>query len=152
MIKYLLDTNILLRVADTSASTHNLAIDAIKEILKLGNKCVITAQVLVEFWVVATRPLEVNGLGWTPEQTRTKINQFIAQFILLEESKDIFLDWLQLVTDYHIKGKRTHDIRLLAVMKTHQITHLLTFNPNDFIQLPQITIIQPQDLINTNKF
>jgi predicted nucleic acid-binding protein len=150
MIKYLLDTNILLRVADSSAPTHNLAIDAIKEILKLGNKCVITAQVLVEFWVVATRPLEVNGLGWTPEQTRKKINQIIAQFILLEETSDIFFYWLQLVTDYNIKGKRTHDIRLLAVMKTHNITHLLTLNPKDFIQLPEITIIQPQELININ--
>lgn len=150
MIKYLLDTNILLRIADTSSPQHHLVINAIKEILILGDLGVITSQVLVEFWVVATRPSNVNGLGWTPQETREKINQFIAQFILLEETPDIFLNWLQLVTDYNIKGKRTHDLRLLAVMKTHHITHLLTFNPNDFIQLPQITIIQPQALINTN--
>jgi predicted nucleic acid-binding protein len=150
MIKYLLDTNILLRIADTSSSQHHLVINTIKEILKSGDKCVITAQVLVEFWVVATRPTDVNGLGWIPQETRDKINQFIAQFILIQETPDIFTNWLQLVTDNDIKGKRTHDIRLLAVMKAHNITHLLTFNPRDFIQLPDLTIIQPQDILTSS--
>lgn len=147
MNKYLLDTNVLLRIADTSASQHNIAIYTITEILKLGDKCVITAQVLVEFWVVATRPLEVNGLGWTSEETKERINQFMTQFILLEETKDIFTNWFQLVKDHDIKGKRSHDIRLLAVMKSHKITHLLSFNPKDFIKLPDIIIVHPQDII-----
>lgn len=55
MNQYLLDTNILLRVVDTSSPQHKLAVNAITEILKLDNKCVITTQVLVQFWVVATR-------------------------------------------------------------------------------------------------
>jgi hypothetical protein len=42
-----------------------------------GYECVITAQVLIEFWVVATRPIEVNGLGWSVEKTRAKINRLI---------------------------------------------------------------------------
>ena len=29
-----------------------------------GDECFLTAQVLVELWVVATRPVEVNSLGW----------------------------------------------------------------------------------------
>jgi hypothetical protein len=77
------------------------------------------------------------------------INQILSQFSLLEETPDIFPLWFQLVTDYNIKGKRTHDIRLLAVMKAHNIPHLLTFNPDDFIALPHITIVQPQDFINS---
>ncbi|MDJ0539007.1 MAG: PIN domain nuclease, partial [Microcystis sp. M53603_WE2] len=62
---------------------------------------------------------------------------------------DIFPLWFQLVTIYNIKGKRTHDIRLLAVMKASNITHLLTFNPDDFIRIPNITIVHPQDFINS---
>ncbi|EAZ91734.1 type II toxin-antitoxin system VapC family toxin [Crocosphaera chwakensis] len=144
---YFLDTNILLRIADTSSSRHSLTITAITQLLSQGNKCVISSQVLIEFWVVATRPLEVNGLGWTPEETAIKIRQFIAQFHLLPESQDIFSQWFKLVTHHNIKGKRTHDIRLLAVMIVYNIPCLLTFNPNDFISLPNITIIQPQNLI-----
>jgi len=61
----------------------------------------------------------------------------------------ILMNIEQLVTDYDIKGKRTHDIRLLAVMKSHNITHLLTFNSKDFIQLPKLTIVHPQDIMIT---
>jgi predicted nucleic acid-binding protein len=118
-------------------------------IIRQGGKCLITPQVLIEFWAVATRPLNVNGLGWTAKKTQEEINQILSQFSLLEETPDIFPLWFQLVTDYNIKGKRTHDLRLLAVMKAHNITHLLTFNSEDFIPLPNITIVQPQDFINS---
>jgi predicted nucleic acid-binding protein len=150
MIKYLLDTNILLRAADVSSATHSLANNAIDQIIVDGNECVITSQVLIEFWVVATRPTDVNGLGWSTLQTKNYVNDLLNNFTLITENIDIFPNWLQLVTDNNIKGKRTHDLRLLAVMKVHNISHLLTFNPRDFIQLPEITIIQPQSLINTN--
>ena len=47
MNQYLLDTNILLRAADISSSTHTLANDAINQIITDGNECVITSQVLI---------------------------------------------------------------------------------------------------------
>lgn len=144
---YLLDTNILLRIADTSSPQHSLALAAITNILSKGDKCVITSQVLIEFWVVATRPVEVNGLGWTTELTAEKMRQFIAQFRILKETQEIFTNWFKLVTTYNIRGKRTHDIRLLAVMTVYQIPYLLTLNPSDFIPVPDITIIQPQNLL-----
>lgn len=44
-------------------------------------------------------------------------------------------------------GKRTHDARIVAVMLANGITHLLTFNPSDFVGISSITITRPQDLI-----
>ena len=149
MMNYLLDTNILLRSADPNSESYSLVRNAVNSLIEDGGTCYITSQVLIEFWAVATRPLNVNGLGWTAQKTQQEINQILSQFSLLEESPDIFPLWFQLVTDYNIKGKRTHDIRLLAVMKAHNIPHLLTFNPDDFIPLPHITIVQPQDFINS---
>ena len=148
MAKYLFDTNILLRLSDRISANYALARDATYILIEQGNKCCLTSQIIIEFWVVATRPTEVNGLGWTPERTKNQINQFLTRFTVLEETPEIFTLWFQLVTDYNIKGKRTHDIRLLAVMKAHSITHLLTFNPDDFVPLPNIIILQPQDLLN----
>ncbi len=147
MQQYLLDTNMLLRAADTSSASHSLANEAINKIFTDRNECVITAQVLIEFWVVATRPIDVNGLGWNTQLTKDYVNDLLDNFRLIPETPDIFTNWLQLVTDYDIKGKRNHDIRLLAVMKSNNITHLLTFNPKDFILMPNITIIHPQDLL-----
>lgn len=148
MAKYLFYTNILLRLSDRISANYALARDATYILIEQGHKCCLTSQIIIEFWVVATRPTEVNGLGWTPERTKNQINQFLNRFTLLEETPEIFTLWFQLVTDYNIKGKRTHDIRLLAVMKAHSITHLLTFNPDDFVPLLNIIILQPQDFLN----
>jgi predicted nucleic acid-binding protein len=63
MARYLLDTNILLRASDKTSSSYHLAVNAVARLISVGHECVITPQVLIEFWVVATRPLEVNGLG-----------------------------------------------------------------------------------------
>jgi predicted nucleic acid-binding protein len=148
MTNYLFDTNIFLRLSDRISANYALARDATYILIEQGHKCCLTSQIIIEFWVVATRPTGVNGLGWTPERTKNQINQFLTRFTVLEETPEIFTLWFQLVTDYNIKGKRTHDIRLLAVMKAHSITHLLTFNPDDFVPLPNIIILQPQDLLN----
>ncbi len=148
MTSYLLDTNILLRAADTSSETHSLANEAITHIIETENECIIIPQIVSEFWVVATRPLEVNGLGWTIQQTRNHVDDMLDNFTLLEDNYPIFQLWLELVTDYKIKGKRTHDLKILALMKFYNITHLLTFNPTDFIPIPNITILRPQDIIS----
>ncbi len=147
-MNYLLDTNILLRSVDPNSSNYSVARNAVNKIIEEGGTCYITSQILVEFWVVATRPTDVNGLGWTVKKTQQEINDFLSQFSLLAEIPDIFLFWLSLVSEYEIKGKRTHDIRLIAVMKIYKITHLLTFNPTDFIPIPNITILRPQDIIS----
>ncbi|MFN7256131.1 MAG: type II toxin-antitoxin system VapC family toxin [Microcystis sp.] len=149
MTQYLLDTNILLRASDPNSSSYPLIMNVVDMIIRQGGECLITSQILIEFWVVATRPKDVNGLGWTKQKTQQEINQILSQFSLLAETPDIFPLWFQLVTTYNIKGKRTHDIRLLAVMKASNITHLLTFNPDDFIRIPNITIVHPQDFINS---
>ncbi len=147
MTRYLLDTNVVLRFCNPSDVQHSLATDAISCLLTQGDECFLTAQVLIEFWVVATRPVEVNGLGWAVEETRSTIDQLLNRFPLLEESSQIFPNWLQLVTVNRITGKRTHDVRIVAVMLAHGVTHLLTFNPSDFIASAGITIVPPQELV-----
>ena len=61
MSQYLLDTNILLRSVDTSSDQHPLATDCVYQLLQDGNECLLTPQILIEFWVVATRPVEVKS-------------------------------------------------------------------------------------------
>lgn len=147
-MRYLLDTNVVMRFCNASDVQHRLATDAISRLLVQEDECLLTAQVLVEFWVVATRPVNVNGLGWTVEQTRSTIDQLLDRFPLLEETSQIFPNWLKLVTNSKVLGKRTHDVRIIATMLAHGITHLLTFNPNDFAITLSITVIHPQDLAN----
>jgi hypothetical protein len=60
---------------------------------------------------------------------------------------DVFTHWRQLVSAYRVIGRRVHDARLVAAMLTHGVTHLLTFNRDDFRQFAMITVVTPTDLL-----
>jgi predicted nucleic acid-binding protein len=114
------------------------------QLLARNNQLYITSQNIIEFWVVATRPTTVNGFGWNIKQTLEEIEQILHQFPQLQETPQIFTYWLNLVTTYQIAGKRVHDARLVAVMLTHGVTHLLTLNPDDFRNISGIVVVHPQ--------
>jgi predicted nucleic acid-binding protein len=108
---------------------------------------VITLQNLIEFWSVASRPTEANGLGWSVETVRQEIDRLLALFPLLDDTGDVFTHWLQLVSAYRVIGRRVYDARLVAAMLTRGVTHLLTFNRDDFRQFAMITVVTPTDLL-----
>lgn len=105
-----------MRFCNPSNMQHKLAIDAISRLLIQSDECLLVAQVIIEFWVVATRPTQVNGLGWSVERTRSTIDQLLDRFPFLEESPQIFPNWLNLVTTNRVTGKRTHNVRIIAAM------------------------------------
>jgi predicted nucleic acid-binding protein len=146
MTRYLLDTNIILRFTDADSAESTMVNDVIVHILERGGQCCITAQIVIEFWVVATRPVTVNGLGWDVEKTERAVQLLINQFEWLEEIPDIFTQWLSLVKIHKISGKRTHDLRIQAVMLAHNISHILTFNPKDFVAVAGMTIVHPHHI------
>ena len=146
MTHYLLDTNILLRSRDIASPDYNLVDRTIRYLISNNHQCFITSQVLIEFWVVATRPVAVNGFGWTPEETELSVQMLINQFEWLEETPDIFRLWFSLATTHKISGKRTHDLRIQAVVLAHNISHILTLNPKDFVEVEGITIVHPNSI------
>ncbi|MGB3292985.1 MAG: type II toxin-antitoxin system VapC family toxin [Phormidesmis sp.] len=148
MARYLLDTNIVLRFSNPSDPQHGLATEAVATLLMQAEECFLAAQVLIELWVVATRPTNVNGLGWTIEQTQDVIDQLLDRFPVTDETPQIFPNWLVLVTENRIKGKRTHDARIVAVMLAARISHVLTLNPSDFSGIPGITVTHPREILD----
>jgi predicted nucleic acid-binding protein len=133
-------------MADEEAPQHLLAGEAVSILLARGNEVYVTAQNLIEFWAVATRPREANGFGWSTEQTASEIEQIRNRFPLLADTPEIVTRWLTLVTDHDIKGKKVHDARLVAVMQVHDVTQLLTFNTDDFKGYPNITLLHPRNI------
>ena len=43
-------------------------------------------------------------------------------------------------------GKQAHDARLVAAMIAHRLTHLLTFNTDDFKRFSEITVVAPRSI------
>jgi predicted nucleic acid-binding protein len=146
MASYLADTNILLRLADTPSPQNPIAARVVAGLVEQRHEVFITAQNIIEFWSVATRPRENNGFGWTCERTRAEVQRLREKFPLLQEAPEIFLQWLRLVETIPVTGKRAHDARLVAVLKTHGVDHLLTFNSSDFALFTDISIVDPRTL------
>ncbi len=106
----------------------------------------VIAQNLIEFWAVATRPIADNGLGITSAQAARELTRLKTLFGILPDTADILPQWEQLVVKHQVLGKQVHDTRLVAAMKVHGITHLLTFNTGDFKRYDGITVVNPSSV------
>jgi len=136
----LVDTNVLLRLAQPHHPSAPLAARALR-VLRAGNESLhITQQNLVEFWAVATRPSDANGLGLTTEQAAAEVDALKRLFVLLPELP-LQDAWERLVADYRVSGKNVHDARLVAAMVAHGIESILTFNPQDFLRYEEIRVL-----------
>lgn len=144
---YLIDTSVLARLANTADTFHPVATRAVVELHRRGEVLHITAQNLVEFRNVATRPTALNGLGLSVVEAEAKAATFEATFPLLAETPDIYPAWKGLVGALGVVGKRVHDARLMAVCHVHGVTHLLTFNVSHFVQMagfgPGVVVVDP---------
>jgi predicted nucleic acid-binding protein len=146
MSRFALDTNIVLRLTDTSSPQYLTILKAISSLKEENHELFLSPQVLIEFWSVATRPLEVNGFGWPTEAVRSEIDKLLDLFPLLPETPAVFDEWLLLVTNKNKVGKQAHDARLAAFLNIHGITHLLTFNVADFKNYG-ITAVSPDEIL-----
>lgn len=139
---YLLDTNILLRL-----SKHSPEFASIRSVVRsLANKGILlcyTSQNLIEFWNVSTRPASKNGHGLSVEMADEAARQIEIAFRLLPETDAIHLEWRKLVVTRGVSGVQVHDARIVAAMKVHGITHLLTLNERDFERYPEIAAVHP---------
>jgi hypothetical protein len=99
--------------------------------------------VLIEYWVVATRPKAVNGLGLSVPEANADVEDFLAAFPCLPEPPDIADRWRNLVNQHGVAGRPAHDTRLVALMEAHAVRELLTLNTSDFARYSQIATIAP---------
>jgi predicted nucleic acid-binding protein len=145
---YLVDTNILVRLANSADAKHNVAAEAMLKLHDLGEILHLTPQILIEFRNVSTRPLKDNGLGLSTVAAEADAAKFEATLPLLPDSADIFPQWESIVQSLGIIGKQVHDARLVAVCHVHGISHLLTFNVAHFAALarfaPGLKIVDPK--------
>jgi predicted nucleic acid-binding protein len=144
---YLLDTSVLARRANTADAPYATADRAVMELHQRGEVLHLTAQNLIEFRNLATRPKAVNGLALSVVDAQAKAAVFEGTFPLLPETPDIYPAWKALVGALAIISKRVHDARLVAVCHVHAVKHLLTFNVSDFIGMagfgPGIVVVDP---------
>lgn len=126
-----------------------MATTATSILLKQGEKLYIAPQNLIEFWNVCTRLKDKNGLGYAIAETKAEVEKLKVMFPLLPDTIAIYTEWERLVSTYEVKGVNVHDARLVAAMLVHGLTHILTFNVEDFRRYAEITPVNPGDVTDS---
>ena len=139
---YLCDTNLMWRRMGLFNPDQYKISNAINTLLGDGHRIYITSQNLIEYHAFATRPVLSNGLGLTPTKANQVGRKIESAFSLLPETPDIYTNWRNLMEKYDVSGRPVHDARLVAVMLTYGITHILTRNGADFLRYKEITVVE----------
>ena len=84
-MRVLVDTNILLRSAQPTHPLCPRATHTISTLLRQKDAVFFCSQNIAEFWNVATRPVEMNGLGFTQEEALQEVGSIENLLTLLPD-------------------------------------------------------------------
>ena len=136
------DTNVLLAATDRSREHHAEAWELLQAAGEGKTVLAISGQIIREYLVVSTRPVEVNGLGLAVEDALKNIDVFTRPpFLVCEESERVARRLRELVQTHRLTGKRIHDGNIVATMLAEGIDRLITENEGDFASFEEIEAV-----------
>ena len=142
----LTDTNVLAYTLQPHHPFYAVVDAAIQLLQQRGNDLQIVPQNLVELWVVMTRSASQNGLGMSVSAAAAELRRLQSLFEFVPDTPTIHPVWEALVLQHQVSGKPAHDARLVAAMRVHGITSILTFDKSGFARYPDIEVVHPVDV------
>jgi len=142
------DTNIWLRSSDPDHEMFPAATGAVERILGT-EEIYLLPQIVMEFWRVATATgSQRGGFGWDVVKADLKVQQLEFDFPMKYDNAEVYAKWRALVRIVGVSGAQVYDARIAAAMLAHNITHILTFNTDDFNRYASwgITAVNPNDV------
>jgi predicted nucleic acid-binding protein len=122
----LLDTNVLVYAADSSAA-HHLACMALLERGSEGAvELVLTPQILAEFIAVVTNPKSPAPLR--REEALAHVEELAGTFAMITPTPRVFDRFAALLQDTGASGKRVHDVLHAATMLESGVTRIYTYD------------------------
>lgn len=150
-MEVLVDANVLCRLVRADDPQHSVARRAIDFLIQAGDILVVTPQVEREFWAVATRPRELNGLGLTVNAAAGHLASFERFATFKADMPSVHENWKRLVVHHQVSGKKVHDAGRVAAMLTHQIRTILTFDSDDFRRYEEFIVVRRPDQVVQQK-
>jgi predicted nucleic acid-binding protein len=138
---YLVDTNVLLRLANRNHPLNMVMRAAVRKLQGTGHSLMAASQNFVEFWNVATRPAARNGMGWTLTEADRLLRLLERIFQLFPDAPAVYAEWRRLVVALGVSGAKVHDARLVARMRFHAASHVLTLNTGDFARYAALGVV-----------
>ena len=90
-----------------------------------------------------TRPVNRNGFGLTVTEAEREVRVIESGMSLLSDSEAVYREWRRIVVQHAVSGVQVHDARLVAAMRVHGVSHILTLNVTDFSRYSGITVAHP---------
>lgn len=143
-MRVLVDTSILVALKGVDAARVMEAQRAIQTLDVQGSSLFICAQVVMEYWAVATRPASARGgLGLSVAQADADVQAFLNQFAWAADNDSLFEVWHDIVRNYAVSGRQVWDARIAALMQIHSVPMLLTYNTADFQRYNFLQAVAP---------
>jgi predicted nucleic acid-binding protein len=139
----LVDTNILLRISRRLDPQYKLVASALAKLALAGTTLHFTHQNVAELWNAMTRPVDRNGFGLTVTEAEREVRVIESGMSLLSDSEAVYREWRRIVVQHAVSGVQVHDARLVAAMRVHGVSHILTLNVTDFSRYSGITVAHP---------
>jgi predicted nucleic acid-binding protein len=145
-MRVLVDTNILLRSAQPNHPLCSQATHAVSKLIRRKDAVFFCSQNIAEFWNVATRPADLNGLGLSHEEVLQEVGSIEKLLTLLPDVPAIYTAWKEIVSDHKVQGVKVYDARLVAAMNVYAVEDILAFSMADFERYVSITALHPSSL------
>ena len=132
-MKILLDTNILLYAMDKKSKYHANSINILE-----NNK--------YELFVSTKNIAEMLAVSSKIKTDKQLVLNFIDKVVLkisdlIYPNKQSFDKFIQIITNYHIKGNKVFDMEIASIMLANNINTIATFNHKDFKEISEIQIL-----------
>lgn len=139
--RVLIDTSVLVAVCDLGRPD---VARACSEFIESRSDLCVSTQVLREYAVVATRPVEMNGLGLSTADTLENIRRLCEFAPLLSGGRSEHEMLVDLLEAHPVTGKRIHDANLVATALAHGLAKIATLNVSDFEGFTDtVTLVDP---------
>lgn len=138
----MIDTNVLVYATVDAAPLCDEARTWMASLQRQNVTLCVTPQVCKEYLVVLTGD-PVFDRNFTSAEALDVLLTLRTSLNVLRPSPQILDVLFELVRRYDVAGKRIHDANIVAVMNTGEISHLATYNRQDFAQFDEITLLSP---------
>lgn len=144
---FVVDSNVLILAVNAGHQWSQEAREALEAYLRRDPHGMVTLQIKAEFWNVATRPKENNGLGLPPSEAAVRLLNLDPVLTVLHDTAAVHEAWMKLLLKHQVRGRQVHDARIAASLIAHGVTRILTYNPADFARYaPAVTPVHPSQV------
>ncbi|MCI0572328.1 MAG: type II toxin-antitoxin system VapC family toxin [Myxococcaceae bacterium] len=131
------DTSVLVAASVEEHPGHEASRSFLNSLQEANRRLCISPQVCRELVsVLSGRP--IAGRLFSVREALDILDGWRGACALLTEDGPVVEEWLRLVGEHNVRGKKVHDTNLVAVMLTHGIRRLATRNASDFARYGDI--------------